>query len=133
MASTNLKSLRVVLSSCVPCLLRPGTMVRAQDTLSRTGAEPSTTEIPPKAEAYGHVNELTEQGATVFIFSVAGLAEDLFPSMMCSNHREDESVLRKLFATDKTHPRLDDIHVGLIDLLAAPGDVCSRTTSMVLL
>ncbi|KAA1478658.1 ankyrin [Dentipellis sp. KUC8613] len=36
---------------------------------------------------------------------------------------EDESALRKLFAQDKTNPRLNDIHVGLVDLFAAPSDV----------
>ena len=39
---------------------------------------------------------------------------------------DDEAELRKLFATDKANPRLKDIHVGLVDIFAAPGDI--RTT-----
>jgi hypothetical protein len=39
---------------------------------------------------------------------------------------DDEAELRKLFATDKGSPRLKDIHVGLVDLFAAPPDI--RTT-----
>lgn len=39
---------------------------------------------------------------------------------------DDEAELRKLFATDKTNPRLDDIHVGLVDVFTAPPDI--RTT-----
>ncbi|KAI0263726.1 hypothetical protein BC834DRAFT_290264 [Gloeopeniophorella convolvens] len=36
---------------------------------------------------------------------------------------DDEAELRKLFATDKGNARLKDIHVGLVDVFAAPGDV----------
>ena len=39
---------------------------------------------------------------------------------------DDEAQLRKLFATDKRNPRLSDIHVGLVDVFAAPIDI--RTT-----
>ena len=39
---------------------------------------------------------------------------------------DDEADLRKLFATDKGNPRLKDIHVGLVDIFAAPSDI--RTT-----
>ncbi|THH03941.1 hypothetical protein EW146_g10312, partial [Bondarzewia mesenterica] len=39
---------------------------------------------------------------------------------------DDESDLRKLFATDKSNARLADIHVGLVDVFAAPTDI--RTT-----
>lgn len=39
---------------------------------------------------------------------------------------DDEAVLRKLFATDKTNTRLTDIHVGLVDVFDAPADI--RTT-----
>ena len=39
---------------------------------------------------------------------------------------QDEAELRKLFATDKGNPRLKDIHVGLVDIFAAPSDI--RTT-----
>ena len=33
---------------------------------------------------------------------------------------DDEAELRKLFATDKDNVRLSDIHVGLVDVFAAP-------------
>lgn len=36
---------------------------------------------------------------------------------------DDEAELRKLFATDKGNPRLKDIHVGLVDIFAAPNDI----------
>jgi hypothetical protein len=36
---------------------------------------------------------------------------------------DDEAELRKLFATNKGNPRLRDIHVGLVDVFAAPGDI----------
>src|SRR6266853_295696 len=39
---------------------------------------------------------------------------------------DDEAELRKLFATDKGNARLKDIHVGLVDIFAAPHDI--RTT-----
>ena len=39
---------------------------------------------------------------------------------------DDEVELRKLFATDKGNARLEDIHVGLVDVFAAPRDI--RTT-----
>ncbi len=39
---------------------------------------------------------------------------------------DDEAELRKLFATDKGNARLKDIHVGLVDIFAAPRDI--RTT-----
>ena len=39
---------------------------------------------------------------------------------------DDEAELRKLFATDKGNARLRDIHVGLVDVFAAPSDI--RTT-----
>jgi hypothetical protein len=39
---------------------------------------------------------------------------------------DDETELRTLFATDKAHPRLADIHVGLVDVFDAPVDL--RTT-----
>ncbi|KAH9034021.1 hypothetical protein EDB83DRAFT_2296389 [Lactarius deliciosus] len=39
---------------------------------------------------------------------------------------DDEAELRKLFATDKGNTRLRDIHVGLVDVFAAPSDI--RTT-----
>jgi hypothetical protein len=39
---------------------------------------------------------------------------------------DDEAELRKLFATDKGNARLKDIHVGLVNVFAAPSDI--RTT-----
>jgi len=36
---------------------------------------------------------------------------------------DDEAELRKLFATDKGNKRLKDIHVGLVDVFAAPPDI----------
>jgi hypothetical protein len=36
---------------------------------------------------------------------------------------DDEAELRKLFATDKGNTRLKDIHVGLVDIFAAPSDI----------
>ena len=39
---------------------------------------------------------------------------------------DDEANLRKFFATDKGNVRLKDIHVGLVDIFAAPSDI--RTT-----
>lgn len=48
------------------------------------------------------------------------LDEALKPSL------EDEAKLRRLFATDKTHPRLSNPYVGLVDIFDAPVDI--RTT-----
>ncbi|KAJ7166058.1 ankyrin repeat protein [Mycena filopes] len=39
---------------------------------------------------------------------------------------EDETELRRLFATDKTHARLSNPYVGLVDVFDAPADI--RTT-----
>lgn len=39
---------------------------------------------------------------------------------------DDEAELRRLFATDKTNARLNDIHVGLVDVFDAPDTI--RTT-----
>jgi hypothetical protein len=39
---------------------------------------------------------------------------------------DDEAELRKLFASDKGNARLKDIHVGLVEIFAAPSDI--RTT-----
>lgn len=38
----------------------------------------------------------------------------------------DETKLRRLFATETSNPRLRDIHVGLVDIFDAPEDI--RTT-----
>jgi hypothetical protein len=39
---------------------------------------------------------------------------------------DDEAELRKFFATDKGNARLEDVHVGLVDIFASPSDI--RTT-----
>ncbi|KAI0926819.1 hypothetical protein AcV5_007507 [Taiwanofungus camphoratus] len=39
---------------------------------------------------------------------------------------DDEAVLRKLFASEKTNARLDDEYVALVNLFDAPADI--RTT-----
>ena len=39
---------------------------------------------------------------------------------------DDEAELRRLFATDKANPRLQDPYVGLVDVFAAPAAI--RTT-----
>ncbi|KAJ7166061.1 hypothetical protein C8R46DRAFT_847552, partial [Mycena filopes] len=36
---------------------------------------------------------------------------------------EDETELRRLFATDKTHARLSNPYVGLVDVFDAPADI----------
>src|SRR6266702_2932770 len=65
--------------------------------------------------------------ATQFLSRIASLPKGpvsldkvLQPSL------DDEAELRKLFATDKGNARLRDIHVGLVDVFAAPSDI--RTT-----
>ena len=65
--------------------------------------------------------------ASQFLSRIAGLPkgpvsldEVLQPSL------RDEAELRKLFATDKGSARLRNIHVGLVDVFAAPSDI--RTT-----
>jgi hypothetical protein len=65
--------------------------------------------------------------ATQFLARVASLPNGpvsldavLQPSL------DDEAELRKLFARDKGNVRLKDIHVGLVDIFAAPHDI--RTT-----
>ena len=65
--------------------------------------------------------------ATQFLSRIASLPKGpvsldkvLQPSL------DDEADLRKLFATDKGNPRLKEIHVGLVDVFAAPTDI--RTT-----
>lgn len=54
----------------------------------------------------------------------------LFPDVSLDNVLEssiqDESVLRRLFATDKSNARLSDPYVGLVDIFNAPADI--RTT-----
>ncbi|KAH8991545.1 hypothetical protein EDB92DRAFT_2114535 [Lactarius akahatsu] len=44
---------------------------------------------------------------------------------------DDEAELRKLFATDKGNARLSDIHVGLVDVFAAPSDIRTTRTRVV--
>ncbi|KAH6903031.1 hypothetical protein BKA70DRAFT_1031771, partial [Coprinopsis sp. MPI-PUGE-AT-0042] len=36
---------------------------------------------------------------------------------------EDETELRRLWATDRTNTRLSDPYVGLVDVFAAPEDI----------
>ncbi|KAJ7733282.1 hypothetical protein B0H16DRAFT_1328239, partial [Mycena metata] len=36
---------------------------------------------------------------------------------------EDETELRRLFATDKAHARLSNPYVGLVDVFNAPADI----------
>ncbi|KAH9930561.1 ankyrin [Amylocystis lapponica] len=70
----------------------------------------------PEAQAFlSRVSDLPS-GAAAF----DALSNALQPSL------DDEAELRRLFATDKTNPRLKDIHVGLVDIFEAPQDI--RTT-----
>ncbi|KAH9944572.1 ankyrin [Amylocystis lapponica] len=70
----------------------------------------------PEAQAFlSRVSDLPS-GAAAF----DALSNALQPSL------DDEAELRRLFATDKTNPRLKDIHVGLVDIFDAPEDI--RTT-----
>ncbi|KAH9949864.1 ankyrin [Amylocystis lapponica] len=70
----------------------------------------------PEAEAFLRRVSHLPPGAEAF----DALSNALQPSL------DDEAELRKLFATDKTNPRLKDIHVGLVDIFDAPQDI--RTT-----
>lgn len=67
-------------------------------------------------------NEATQFLSRVTILPKGSVSLDavLQPSL------DDEAELRKLFATDKGNARLKDIHVGLVDIFAAPRDI--RTT-----
>ncbi|KAI0824362.1 ankyrin [Trametes gibbosa] len=70
--------------------------------------------------------------AEAFLARVAGLprspaAHDAL-SKVLEQSLEDEAELRKLFATDKGNIRLQDPHVGLVDLFDAPDDI--RATCM---
>ena len=66
--------------------------------------------------------------AQAFLARVASLASGPGVSLdaVLQPSLDDESALRRLFATDKAHPRLADIHVGLVDVFAAPA--AARTT-----
>ncbi|KAH9915605.1 hypothetical protein B0H21DRAFT_798902, partial [Amylocystis lapponica] len=67
----------------------------------------------PEAQAFlSRVSDLPS-GAAAF----DALSNALQPSL------DDEAELRRLFATDKTNPRLKDIHVGLVDIFEAPQDI----------
>ena len=44
---------------------------------------------------------------------------------------EDEAELRKLFAQDKTNFRLNDSHVGLVDVFDAPPTIRTTRTRVV--
>ncbi|PCH39851.1 ankyrin [Wolfiporia cocos MD-104 SS10] len=75
--------------------------------------------MPPAPEAHAflaRIAELPPSGPDVF----DALSQALQPSL------DDEAELRKLFATDKNNPRLQDPHVGLVDVFDAPADI--RTT-----
>jgi hypothetical protein len=70
--------------------------------------------------------------ATQFLSRIANLPKGsvsldavLQPSL------DDEAELRKLFATDKGNARLKDIHVGLVDVFAAPSDIRSTRARVV--
>ena len=65
--------------------------------------------------------------ASQFLSRIASLSKG--PISLDEAHQpslDDEADLRKLFATDKGNPRLRDIHVGLVDVFAAPIEI--RTT-----
>lgn len=66
--------------------------------------------------------------ATQFLSRIANLPKggDVSLDAVLQPSLDDEAELRKLFATDKGNPRLKDIHVGLVDVFAAPSDI--RTT-----
>ncbi|KAI0656088.1 ankyrin [Cubamyces menziesii] len=70
----------------------------------------------PEAQAFLRRIAQLPQGPGV----TDALLEALQPSLT------DEAELRKLFATDKSHARLADPYVGLVDIFDAPDDV--RTT-----
>ena len=66
--------------------------------------------------------------ATQFLSRIANLpkGENVSLDGVLQPSLDDEAELRKLFATDKGNSRLKDIHVGLVDVFAAPSDI--RTT-----
>lgn len=65
--------------------------------------------------------------ASQFISRVVGLPKGpVILDKVLQPSLDDEAELRKLFATDKGNARLRDIHVGLVDVFAAPSDI--RTT-----
>ncbi|KAH9949875.1 ankyrin [Amylocystis lapponica] len=74
--------------------------------------------MPQTAEAQAFISRVSHLPSGVTVFDA--LSNALQPSL------DDEAELRKLFATDKTNPRLKDIHVGLVDIFDAPQDI--RTT-----
>ena len=63
--------------------------------------------------------------ATQFLSRIANLPKggDVSLDAVLQPSLDDEAELRKLFATDKGNPRLKDIHVGLVDVFAAPSDI----------
>ncbi|KAF8267587.1 hypothetical protein EI94DRAFT_1801491 [Lactarius quietus] len=62
--------------------------------------------------------------ASQFLTRVASLPKgSVFLDEVLHPSLDDEAELRKLFATDKGNARLRDVHVGLIDVFAAPSDI----------
>ena len=62
--------------------------------------------------------------ATQFLSRVADLPKgNVSLDAVLQPSLDDEAELRKLFATDKGNTRLKDIHVGLVDIFAAPSDI----------
>ena len=70
---------------------------------------------------------LQNKEATQFLSRIATLPKgNVSLDAVLQPSLDDEAELRKLFATDKGNARLKDIHVGLVDIFAAPSDI--RTT-----
>ncbi|PCH39932.1 ankyrin [Wolfiporia cocos MD-104 SS10] len=72
--------------------------------------------MPPASGAQAFLARITKlppSGPEVF----DALSQALQPSL------DDEAELRKLFATDRNNPRLQDPHVGLVDVFDAPADI----------
>jgi len=64
-------------------------------------------------------------GGSLFLQRVAALPKGPVVSLddILQASLEDEAELRRMFATDKTNPRLDNPHEGLVDIFAAPADI----------
>ena len=67
----------------------------------------------PEAEAFlTRIKNLPPSSTATDVLSQA-----LQPSL------DDEAELRKLWATEKSNPRFQDLHVGLVDIFDAPDDI----------
>jgi len=67
---------------------------------------------------------LQNREATHFLSRIADLPKgNVSLDGILQSSLDDEVELRKLFATDKENARLEDIHVGLVDIFAAPSDI----------